>query len=342
MSWIDGRLNIPLELGDGDKRGYRKRLATFENILSHQLTFERLAEDAENRYDIKGLPKTISKRVVLQSLLWHACVVFFEKDGNLFALPGAPTGDFNIYGEPAGAQVFSMNGRFNEPVSLYIPGSEEATFLELTDFMKIPGKARGVIVWENKERYPFINAVFYFAKRISDTLRTLDVVRKNIKSPLIFFAEEGVVESVRKFLEDRDANLDAIALDKNAVSTGVFDGNKVKAMPIDAHGTALNDITALVEWYESKYRELCGVENNAQMDKKGENLISDEVSVNDEYTNLGVDKCIETMTEYFDYVNKIFGTSITVEKKEKEEKEDEKNLRSDGSSRGSDVSGDSE
>lgn len=333
MFWYDGIWQVPLDMGGSRKN--RKRLADYKNMLSFQIVFQRLAEDAINRYEIEGLPETISKRVVLQSLLWHGNVIFFEKGGNLFALPGCPSGEYNVYGEPAMAEVYSVNGYFNEPVKLYLPGSDEASFLKRTD-RTAPAKAQGVIVWENKQRYPFINSVFYYAERISDTLRTLDVVRENIKTPQIFFCEESVKNSVERFLEDRESNMSAI------ISTGVFEVDKVKTVPIDPKGTALSDITALIEWYENKFRELCGTDNNGQMDKKGENLVQAEVEVNDEYTNLGVDKCIETMQEYFDYVNDIFGTSITVKKKEEEAdvSEEESDISGDDNGGESNISGD--
>lgn len=331
--WFDGLWNVPIDIGAGNKRN-RKRLADFKNILSFQIVFQRLAEDALNRYKFEGLPETLSLRVILQSLLWHGNVIFFEKGGNLFALPGAPSGEYNVYGEPASAEVYSMNGVFNEPVKLYLPGSDEATFLKRTD-RTAPANAQGVIVWENKQRFPFINSVFYYSERISDTLRTLDVVRENIKTPQIFFCEESVKNSVERFLEDRESNMSAI------ISTGVFEVDKVKTVPIDPKGTALSDITALVEWYESKFRELCGQDNNAQMDKKGENLIQAEIEVNDQYTELGVDKCIETIQEGLDYVNDIFETNITVSKKEEEaDEQKESDISGDGDSGESNLSGD--
>lgn len=329
MFWYDGLWNIPIDLGGSRKN--RKKLAEFKNMLSFQIIFQRLAEDALNRYEFDGLPETLSKRVILQSLLWHGNVIFFEKDGGLFALPGAPSGTFNVYGEPAIAEVYSINGMFNEPVKLYLPGSDAASFLNKTDFVVPTHKAQGVIVWENKQRYPFINSVMYYAERIADTLRTLDVVRENIKTPQIFFCEESVKNSVERFLEDRASNLSSI------ISTGVFEVDKVKTVPIDPKGTALSDVTALVEWYENKFREICGKENNGQMDKKGENLVEAEVEVNDEYTELGVDKCVETIQEYLDYVNQIFGTNITVKKKEEEVNEEKSDVLGDDRSGESDV-----
>ena len=328
MFWFDGMFNIPIDLG-GNKKN-RKKLADFKNLISFQIVFKRLCEDALNRYDFENLPSTLSKRVILQSLIWHANVIFFEKEDGIFALPGAPSGEYNVYGEPAGAEVYSLNGYFNEPVKLYIPGSDESSFLLKSDYMN-NSETKGVIVWENKQRFPFINSVLYYAERISDTLRTLDVCRENIKTPQIFFCEESVKSSVERFLEERNSNLSAI------ISTGVFEVDKVKTVPIDPKGTALSDVTALIEWYENKFRELCGLDNNGQIDKKGENLIQDEVDINDEYTELGVDKCIETISECLKNVNKIFGTNISVKKREVKTDED---IRRNDNGRTSDISGD--
>lgn len=326
MSWYDGLWNVPIDLV-GNKN--RRKLAKMKNAISFRRTFMRLAEDALDRYDIEGLPDTISKRVILQSLLWHANVTFFDKNGNLFALPSAPSGELNVYGEPAMAEVYSLNGMFNEPVNLYLPGSDMATFLDKRDGIAY-AKAKGVMIWENKQRYPFIDTAIYYAEQISDTMRTLEVLRQNAKMPQIFFAEESVVDTVKKFLTDREDNVEAV------VSTGIFPVDKVKSVPIDNSGTAISDITALIEWYESKYRELCGKDNNSQMDKKGENLIEAEVSVNDEYTEASVTKCLEVLNEGADYVNKLFGTNIKfVEKGEQGDGED---VRTDDSGRESDVS----
>jgi hypothetical protein len=324
--WFDGLWCIPIDFGAGKRN--KRRLAEFKNAYAFQLAFARFLNDALRRYDFDGLPETLNKRVILQSLLWHANIVFFEKGGNLFALPAAPTGDLNVYGEPASAEVFSLNGMLNEKVELFIHGSDEDAFLKKTDTINT-GKYKGVMVWENNARYPFINAVIYYAQQVSDTFRTLDVCRQNIKNPQMFFCEESVVNTVKKYLEDRESNV------ANIIGTGVFDPTKVAVVPIDAHGTQLSDVTALIEWYEAKFRELCGINNNSQMDKKGENLIQAEVSVNDEYTFSSVEKCMEVMQQGLDDVNKIFGTNITVKEVENEnisadDNRGENNLSADG------------
>lgn len=326
--WYNGLWNIPIDL-NGVKN--KRKLAEFKNLQAFQIVFMRFMNDALRRYDFEGLPETISKRVVLQSLVWHANVCFFEKGGNLFALPCAPSGSLNIYGEPGQAEVFSVNGMLNENVNLFIHGSDEDSFLKKTDEIAT-GKERGVIVWENKQRFPFVNSVIYYAQAVADAMRTLDVIKANLKQPNVIVAEEAVVPTVKQYLRDREMNMDSV------ISSGVFDAKKVSIMPYDAKGASLNDVTALVEWYEAKFRELCGVDNNSQMDKKGENLIQAEVSVNDQYTDLSVDKCLETIQECLDDVNKIFGVNIRVKEVANEQEND---VRGNDSSGQSDVSGDS-
>lgn len=306
MAWYDCNFNIYLGAGELGK-ATKKKLASFKNQISFVNTFNVKVQDALHRYHFEGLPDTISERVILQALLWYASVVFFEREGNLLALPCAPSGDgFNIYGDYGSVWAFSRNGMLNEEIKVYLPGSDESSFLGQTLGGIYDQTNKGVLVWENTQRFPFINQTIFYSSAISDSMRTLDVCRKNIKNPYIVVAEESAVNTVKQYFESRDNNEEYI------ISSGVFPADKVKVLPLVTNSDNLQAITALIEWYEAKYRELCGVDNNSQIDKKGENLIQAELSVNDEYTDMSVDKCIETIQKGLDDVNKIFGTNITV------------------------------
>lgn len=310
-----GYWNIPLFCGDAGKATKRK-INRFKNSVMFRNCFARLVQDGLHRYDFDGLPDTVSKRVVLQSLLWYGGVVFFEYKGGIFALPGAPTGNFNINGDPGAAFVFTRNSSigFNKEVKLFIPGSDENAFLNKTGLIDAKqGQARGVYVWENAIRYPFINQTIFFSSAIADSMRTLDVCRVNIKNPYIIVAEESVVNTVKRYFDQRDENNEYI------ISSGVFDAAKVQLLPIATNSDTLTACTALIEWYEAKYRELCGVKNNAQMDKKGENLIRAEVSVNDEYTYMSPDKCMEYIQAGLDDANRLFGLNMKVKEVDRED-----------------------
>ena len=327
--WYDGCFNIFLSGGNVGKQN-RKRLAKFKNNVMFQNTFARLTQDALQRYEFKGLPDTISERVLAQSLLWYGGVCIFEKDGSLLCLPACPTGDgYNIYGEPSKVWVFSRNGQYNKSVDVYIHGSDESAFLRRGISGAMASKnPKGVYIWENALRFPFINYTAFFSRVIADTMRTLDVCRVNIKRPYIIVAEESVVNTVKQFFNDRDNNEDYI------ISSGIFSADKVNLLPITTNSDNLTACTSLIEWYENQYRMLCGVENNAQMDKKGENLISAEDSINEEYTEFSVDKALKYISLGLEDVNKLFGTNISVQAKkgvDKDVKDVSRNAGTDGS-----------
>lgn len=322
--------NIFLAGGDVG-RANRKKLAQYKNNVMFQNVFSRYIQDALCRYDFKGIPDTISERVLKQSLLWYGGVTIFEKEGSLLALPSVPTGDgFNIYGDPSKVWVFARNGQFNEDVSVYMRGSDETAFLRKGITGQLAGKnPKGVFIWENALRYPFINQVIFYARAVADTMRTLDVCRVNIKNPYIVVAEESTINTVKQYFASRDNNEDFI------ISSGIFAPDKVNILPIVSNSENLTACTSLIEWYENQFKMLCGVENNAQMDKKGENLISQEVEVNQEYTELSVDKTLEYIRKGLEDVNRLFGVNITVDKKEVEGvEEDVKNNAGDKSDNG--------
>lgn len=304
--WFEPFFNIYLYAGSVGTKN-KGILDQFKNAISFQNTFSRLLTDAMHRYTIDGLPDTCSERVVLQSLIWYANVVFFEKQGNLLALPGAPSGSgYNANGDPGSAWIWARNGKLNEEVTLYLPGEDASSYLKKTSGYNAPSekRTRGVIVWENGARYPFLNQIVYYSQAIADTYRTIDVGRQNLKCPYIIVAEEEVIPTVKKFFEKVDSN------ESRILSSGTFPTDKISVLPITVPTDTLSSATTLVEWYESKFRELCGIDSNSQQDKKGENLVTAEISVNDEYQEQELDKCLKYINEGLENVNKLFGTNM--------------------------------
>lgn len=300
----------------------RKKLTKLQNNVIFITTFMRLFNDAINRYKFTGLPDTIDQRVLLESLCVYGNATFFEENGSLLCLPSVPSGKgYNMYGNPTSSWVFSRNGLFNKEIDLFIEGGVNAPVLEKgTGGIVSSSNKKGVMVWETYSRYPFINNTIYYAQSIADTLRTIDVDRKWLKRPFIPVCEESLVPSVKKMFDSMTDNDDFIP-----VSTGVLDITKFDLKPVEISPDIVKSASELVEWYENKYRELCGVHSNTQQDKKGENLISDEVHANDEYTDKTNDTMIECIQHYLDIVNKEFNTNIRVERVvERSVKTDEK------------------
>lgn len=285
----------------------RKKLTELRNNRVSMSVLARLVNDALDRYHMEGLPESCSERVILESLLFYGSVTFFEHEGSVLALPSVPSGDgYNIYGDPTSAWVFSRNGLFNRELKLRVMGGDECGVLNKgTSGLNVSRETKGVMVWENKARSPFILNTCYYAECIADTLRTIDVNRKWLKRPFIPVCEESIVPSVKELFEKMERNDDFIP-----VSTGVLDITRFDIKPIDISPDAVKSAIELCEWYENKYRELCGTNSNTQMDKKGENLIADEVHANDEYTAKQGDGLTDYINAQLELVNSVFGLSI--------------------------------
>lgn len=282
-----------------------KKLASFKNWHTFQFKFFEYCGDAINRYKITGLPDTVSERVVLESLLWYGCVFFFEKNDNLIALPGMPDGSgLNIYGDYAGAWVYGANG-YNEHVDVILPGADNSKLLQQTNSGYKAKDGTAVMVRENAFVYPFMNTVIYYANTIADTMRTLDVARENIKRPYIITAEESVIPSIKQYFNNVNNN------EPFVISSGIFPADKVSVLPFDKNPEYVHITSELIDWYDQKFREACGIKNmGGQIDKKGENLISDEVTQNDEYTRNRHIQWIDSLNRGFDVVNELAGTNI--------------------------------
>ena len=298
--WFSPYLNIYVD----SKSSTAKKIAKYKNELSYQRQFVKNMTDALHRYDIENVPDTCSKRVIMQSLLWHGSVFFIKKSDNIIALPGFPDGSgMNLNGDFNGAHVYGCNG-YNERVSVIMPGANQSYLLKKTINGSSYVDGTAVLVRENEVMYPFINNVEFFASAISDTMRTLDVSRENMKRPFIISCQEEVIPTVKSYFNHAENNENFI------ISSGIFPADKISVIPFDRNPDYLKSASELIDWYEHKFRELCGIDNTSQIDKKGENLVSAEVNINEEQTNLSIDKTIDCLNDGLAIANKAFGLNM--------------------------------
>lgn len=306
--WISPFMCIQLPSGTNKKLNKYKNKTTFQNVFCHNML------TALDRYYIDGIPDTCSQRVILQSLLWYGKCLFFQKGGNVYALPCVNSTDgYTVYGEWRSAMWVGLNGQ-SENTTLVIPGG--------TSFLKniVLGQNRprpvedGVLIRENSLMFPFIWYVWQYSEYMSDTLRTLDTSRVHLKHPYIITSEESVVPSVKRWLNDTKENQDSI------VSTGIFPSDKVTIQDLNVSGDVVNSITALYEWYESQFLGLCGIAHNSGIDKKGENLITPEIGIDEESDNTNLNMCMDYIQEGLDAANDHFGLNMTVKSKHISEK----------------------
>ena len=301
-----------IDLSLGGKSKTQRKIAEFKNNLAWQNAFHHFAAKALARYEIDNLEPCMSSRVVLMSLLYHGNICVFEKDGAILALPCCPQGSPNVNGDFRSVWVYGRNG-FNEEIPLFIPGADENGLMKKGYVtLNQDKKPRGVLIRENEFMYPFINFVIDYSSKVADTMRTIDVVRANIKRPYVIAAEEQLVPTVKKFFEERNANVDYI------VSTGVFPADKISILPFETNAESIKVATDLIEWYYNDFDNKMFRNSNANPDKK-ERLLVDEVNSNNESRETEKSKFRDYLQEQLDFCNDCLGTNLQLKEEPKDD-----------------------
>lgn len=290
-----------------------KKMAKYKNNVEFINVYSELVNEALSRYSFKNLPDTVNERVVLESLLWYGSVCFFIKEGQILALPGLPTSAFTLYGDPTKSNIFGRNG-YTEEISLFIPNGDDSALVRKTANGETPEEGTGVWIRENKLCFPFINYCIDYADKISDTLRTLDTTRMNIKHPYVVTCEESIVNSVKQFFNKRDNNEEYI------ISSGIFPADKIKIDPFSNNPEDLRNCTMLVEWYYSQFRMKEGMHTSTSVDKKAQ-LSVEEFNRDDDVIEAKDDSVVAYLNDQLKFLNEKLGCNISVESNYKEDGE---------------------
>ena len=291
-----------------------KKLAAYKNMVEFQNVFSLLYNETVAQIpDIEGIPDTVSQRVIKESIIWHAGFFLFKKGGSTLGLPGLPTGNYTLYGDPAKANVFGRNG-FTKEISLYIPEGSDAAVRETVSGTTAPEDGVGVWVRANYLVYPVINYIIEYADKIADSLRTLDIVRKHLKKPYIFTADETALNSIKAYINSRDNN------EEEFVCTGAFPADRVNVISLDANETSLTTVTMNIEWYLSQFHQIIGVSSPSTVDKKA------EITTAELNSHKGVEDLHNRMLEDIyqkdlDFANEKLGLSMSLKPIETEDPE---------------------
>lgn len=303
-----------------------KKRARYENDMIFRQVFTDFKNTALHRYRFRGLPDTVSERVLQESFLYYGTAIFFEMSGHVLQLPGRPAYDPTMYGDYRYSYIYGRNG-FNALCALEIPGGASAAELAkgVGDTHE-RAQYRGAMVRESYDfSAPFILTAWNYATRVADAIRALDVAVRTGKTPGVWLCGQSEIESIKRFNSAVDEN------QTNILTSGFFPIDKVRYQPLAQESLAHSqNFMQIIDFWKSMYKEACGIDNAEQTNFKKANLNAAEIGQNDEYTARILYKEIDTIQEGLDFVNGIFGTSMKVEryreeeKEEKEEKEEEK------------------
>ena len=272
----------------------KKKVALYENNIEFQNIFYNLLNIAMYSFSIKGLPDSCNERFFKLNLIFNGYAALI-KDPDLGYLslgvrPTVNSSQLNIYGEYPDVMAFGWNG-FNKQYTNYMYGTDNSD-------------AEAIICRDNELMYPIVNILWIYAKRLTDTMRTLDVTARKLKTPYFITCDEAQKSSIKKILEDVDFNQDSIIANRSTMP------NEFNVLQT---GVQPESVRVLWEHYsnlESEIRTFLGINSAANLDKK-ERLVVDEAQANDILTDINIQYRLKSYQQFCDTVNNLWGLNIS-------------------------------
>lgn len=272
----------------------KKKVALYENDIEFQNMFYNLLNILMYSFSIEGLPDSCNERFFKLNLIFNGYAALI-KDPDLGYLslgvrPTVNSSQLNIYGEFPDVMAFGWNG-FNKQYTNYMYGTDNSD-------------AEAVICRDNDLMYPMINIIWMYAKRLTDTMRTLDVTARKLKTPYFITCDEAQKSSIKKILDDVDFNQDSIIANRSTMP------NEFNVLQT---GVQPESVRVLWEHYsnlESEIRTFLGINSAANLDKK-ERLVVDEAEANDILTDINIQYRLKSYQQFCDTVNNLWGLNIS-------------------------------
>lgn len=278
MSTSLSRDNMPNKLFSAYKTEAQK-----ENAMLLEEIYNRFSNLAVTRIKWNNLPETVSERFLNISLYLFGSAAFFrDPTMGFLALPCTIGGEFNVYYDPTIVTVNSFN------------------------YTKTLNQDEFVYIRNNPTTTPTAMHVFTYAKRMSDTLRSIDVNVKKLKQPYLIQCEEKeriTIENLIKKVQDNEIMV------IGSKQFGLNDRNfEITPLP------STSSLSSLWETYvrlENMMYTVLGI-NSPGFEKK-ERLVVDEVNANNMVVDMAIEVNIKELQLACDKINKLFGLNISVE-----------------------------
>lgn len=263
-----------------------------ENAFTESFLYNRFKLLMLNQFKWSGLEDlNIQERHIEEYLFSEGTCLFFEdKLDGLLCLPCCGAGKLNVYGDFTKYKATGFN------------------------YTKTVKAEDCVLIENNKLRMPTYFAVMFFVGKLYELSRSADVNTKQLKLQTLFTANDDNVLTVKKIIDEIDANNWAIIKDKSlkvdeivqAIQTGV------KCLLPDLR----NEYNAVMNEALTYF----GI-NNSNTDKR-ERLITDEANANNQFIDSCAEMFLESRQRACEEINKKFGLKIKVELRNKREEAD--------------------
>lgn len=252
------------------------------NNFSFTDIYSYFIELALARFKYENMPDTIDVRFLELTLLTEGAAVFFEDEElGYLALKVAWQNGFTVYQTPLQYRAYATNG-YQMP-------------LDITD---------SVIIWNNYLHTPSAARLKYYALRLYNLDRIIDVNANAQKTPVLVTGEESEMLTLKNLYKEFDGNAPVIYGYKTLSADGLT------VLKTDAPYVA-DKIYELRTQIWNECLTYLGIPNLTL--QKKERVISDEVARSQGGTLASRFSVLEARKEAVDKINKMFGLDIKVE-----------------------------
>lgn len=258
-----------------------------DNEWSAIYYLNRLTELAMAMFEWKNLPDTIDWRFLEYTLYYDGKALWFYEDGlkDYVVTKCAMSGKMNFYRIPNKRRAYADNG-----------------------YQKNLTEKDSVVIFNNMLRLPSYPAMTFYARKLWEIDRVIDVNIKAQKTPVLILANEDERLTMKNVYQQYDGNQPFIFGSKNM---GLKDN--ITVLKTDAPYLA----DKLMEQKNQIWNEAMtylGISNVSY--QKKERLISDEVTRSMGGTIASRQSRLEMRKEACDQINRMFGTNIDVDFRE--------------------------
>mgnify|MGYP002522275185 CR=1 FL=1 len=253
-----------------------------DNKWSAHYYLARLQELAISMFEWKNLPEPIDWRFIEYMLFFNGQVLYSHDDelGEDIVTQVALSGKLDLYRVPYDRMAYADNG-----------------------YHKQLNEKNSVIIWNNLLRMPTYPAMVFYAKKLYDIDRTIDINVKGQKTPIMILADEDERLALKNVYMQYDGNQPFIFGSRNL---GLQD--RIQALKTDAPYLAdkLYDLKEKV-WNEAL--TYLGIYVGTQ---KKERMLAQESTMNNGAIIASRESRLEMRRECVDKINAMFGTNIEV------------------------------
>lgn len=269
-----------------------KSVAQVSNNITFSYWYYKLMLVAKALFEWENLPNGLESRYIEKYLFNDGSCLFFKDRLLGYMVAGiAQDGGINCYDDPTTVT----------PVATNYVYSGEKPLTNGTDCY---------LIRNNDARLPEFAVVRYYAYKLSNLDRAIDVNIEANKTPTVVKCSEKQRLSFKQAINQRRDNEPVIWVDKGA------DMEQIQTLDLRPP-MIFKDLQIQKHMILNEFFSDIGV-NNANMDKK-ERMVANEVEANNEQVKASEDVLLRCRQEACKKINEIFGLNIRVKRRELEE-----------------------